>query len=302
MKEGGLLQLHVVFLALGLAVLGLSSGGCDNSPNSSDDLLDVSMIDLRATWSNANNLIAYVHYHLLGSTDPDSSGVYTIKPDGTDKKLLYESFLTYSLDWSSDGAWVLANTNARLVRISYPDGQPDTLTEAGEYWGAVFSPDDSQIAFAKHLGDEAGVYIMPAAGGEAKLIAGYGRNVDWPYFDSLLYLSLDRNFGLYAICMIDTSGQFRRVVLPEQGNFIHGEAYPTMHVASSKIILQAQEPGNTYSIWRVNGNRVIQLRSYAYTPEFSPDGSMVLYTNTHSDNGRLWIINWDGTGARQLTQ
>jgi Tol biopolymer transport system component len=295
-------QFNHMYLLIGAITSLLAGSSCGNTPNGPNEFPGTSMIDLRATWSEVHNLIAYVHYHELDSPDPDSSGVYLISPEGTGKRLFYQSFSTYSLDWSNDGTMLLINSGGRLVKLAYPSGEVDTLTEGGEYWGAVFSPDGSHIAFARHLGDEAGIYIMPVDGGAQKLIERNGKHVDWPYPDSIIYLSQSLDYP-GAVCMIDTTGAFQRVLLPAQDTMIPDSPYPRVDVITGRIILHAQEPGKPNSIWKhtPNSERAVQLRQFAYAPEFSPDANRILYTDIHFDNGRLWIINWDGTGARQIT-
>jgi hypothetical protein len=131
-------------------------------------------IDYYAVWSGQHDLIAYIHDRIPYSDDPDSSGIYIIRPDGTEKRLFYRSELTFGIDWSDDGMWLVANTAGRLVKIPYPDGQVDTLTPSGEYWSPVWSPDGGHIAFSKHLGSEAGVYIMDSDGANDRLVIRYG--------------------------------------------------------------------------------------------------------------------------------
>ena len=40
-----------------------------------------------------------------------------------------------------------------------------------------------------------------------------------------------------------------------------------------------------------------------YAPDWSPDGSMIVFTRSSSDGGteNIYIVNADGTGLRQVT-
>jgi Tol biopolymer transport system component len=278
------------------------NSACGNNPSQPEQFPTTTTVDYYAVWSAHHNLIAYIHDRIPGSDDPDSSGVYIIRPDGSEKRIFYRSELTYGIDWSQDGMWLLANSSGRLVRISYPDGQVDTLTPSGEYWSPVWSPDGQQIAFSEHLGDEAGVYIMNLHGGDPKLVVSYGIAVDWPLADSLLYINLDQALPLGAICMSDTSGDFKRTLYQVSEISPHSLA-PRMHAITGRIAFHAQEYGDTESIWTLEpgSEQATQLRRFGLRPNFSPDGQKIVFTDTHKDNGRLWIMNWDGSGLRELT-
>lgn len=92
------------------------------------------MLDYGAVWSGEHNLIAYIHDKIPGSDDPGSSGVYVIRPDGTEKRMIFQSRLTFGIDWTDDGNWIIADSENRLVRISFADGRVDTLTGTGQYY------------------------------------------------------------------------------------------------------------------------------------------------------------------------
>jgi len=287
---------------------GLSSGGCDNSPNSSTEPPEeLREADHYPVWSGANNLIAYIHEQTSDTTDIDSPGVYTIRPDGTEKQLLYysDSGDNYDgLDWFPDGHSLITNSGRRLVRIFYPEGTADTLTDEGEYWAPVVSPNGNAIAFSRRLGTPAGIYLLMLDGSVPNKIIDDGDAVDWPYSDSLLYLNLDRIYPLYNLMLANITGEFHRVVYSPQGNIIPDTPKAKMHPSTRRIIFRAQTISEPSSIWVLEPglSEARQLQVYAETPAFSPDGNSIVYTDIHNNSGRLWIISWDGTGARQLTQ
>ena len=264
--------------------------------------------DYYATWSEANGLIAYFHNrHFDDADDHDSTGIYIINPDGSDKYLLYEGHLIAGLNWSPDGQSLVVNFNMLLIRIAFPSGVADTLTATGEYWDPVWSPDGRYIAYSIRLGGyRGGIWIMNMDNGSTRRVVNYCDFANWPYLDSLLYLNLDRNYPIGAICISDTAGFFGRVVLPPQDGMDHGRPKPKMHASTRRVIFEAQLEGEPPSIWRVNPGdswpiRAKQIRTFAMYPAFSPDGSQIVFADIHENNGKLWIINWDGTGLRQLT-
>jgi Tol biopolymer transport system component len=76
-----------------------------------------------------------------------------------------------------------------------------------------------------------------------------------------------------------------------------------MYSVTRRIAFEAQETGHLPSLWFYDPdiNDIYKVRELATSPNFSPDGSKVIFTDYREGNGRLWIINWDGTGLRQLT-
>jgi Tol biopolymer transport system component len=103
--------------------------------------------------------------------------------------------------------------------------------------------------------------------------------------------------------MADTSGLFTREVFYPGSNFVYSTPTPKMHPQTRRIVFHAQEPSNASSLWfyDMNTEEIRKIREYAKYPCFSPDGSQIVFSDLREEDGGLWIINWDGTGLRQLT-
>ena len=119
---------------------------------------DAAAHDNHACWSGTNNLIAYIHGK-PSPYDPDTMGIYIINPDGSGRRLLIEESYVFSIDWSPDGQWLLANVGSQLWKISYPEGIVDTLLTNGEYYYPSWSPDGTAICYADR-GGRIGEYIL----------------------------------------------------------------------------------------------------------------------------------------------
>lgn len=279
------------------------NSACENtSSDPGGDKFFGEAIDYGAVWNGTHNLIAYAHGN-LGITDPDSMGIYIINPGGTDKRFLYHSLYISGIDWSSDGNWIIAGANYYLVKISFSDGSADTILPRDQNFFPVWSPGDQHIAYMKHMGDDRGIHIVNSDGTNNHLIVRYGEAVDWPYQDTLIFTNFHPAHNSGSIYMANSRGIYGEEIIPFNDNFVKGSFKPRMHELTGRIVLHAQEPGNALSMWFYDpgSQNLYKTSEFAEYPNFSPDGSMVIFTNTSQGNGRLWIMNWDGTGLRQLT-
>ncbi len=301
-RNGRTIEFMKRIIAYLVGIAGLINLACGDNGSEPNEFPKTIALDYHAVWSGQHDLIAYIHDRIPFSDDPDSSGIYIIKPDGTEKRLFYRSRLTFGIDWTRDGRWIIANSGGRLVKISYPEGQPDTLTPSGKYFDPVWSPDANKIAYSVHAGDSTGIYLLDFVG-EKRLVIPHGKAVDWTFTDSLVYTNLDWALPLGAICMADTAGSFKRVIYTLPENIVYVTPVPRRNLLTGRIVFHAQEPGEAESIWTLEpgSEQAAQLKEFGLRPNFSPDGQRIVFTDIHKDNGRLWIINWDGTGLRPLT-
>jgi Tol biopolymer transport system component len=301
-KDNKLKTIQLFVLAITIVLVCTLNISCESSTKPPEEPQPLGFYDHYPAWSGINNLIAYSHERDYNSSDPDSAGIYVIKPDGTNKAIIYYGNFNTGLSWYPDGKYLIFNANYRLVRVSYPEGIADTITGTGEYWDPVVSPNDTLIAFTRRLGSGAGLYFWQIGEDQPRMVIEDVDGVCWPYVDSLVFLNLDRAYSLYAVMISDTSGSSRREIFQNPGNMIPGSISPKLNATSRRIVFKAQLVGELQSIWALEPGQTAarKLVSYAETPEFSPDGNCIVFERMYP-NGKLWIMNWDGTGLRQLT-
>jgi len=277
---------------------------CSN-PAEDDEHFAGYHIDEIPSWSETWDRIAYYHQD-LAHDGLDSVGIYIINPDGTEKRMIYHALYVYAIDWSASGQWIYFNSDMRIMRYSYPDGHVDTLTPPGEYWDLSVSPDDQNLVFSNRSGDLMGLYMMNISSGFIRRLTNSGDGPTMPFSDSVIFLDLETHYPLSAISIADTLMDTVRVVYitTETEDIIPFTLRPKLHSPNHRIIYSAQEAGRAPSIWKLGpgANRAERFISLADMPEFSPDGNRIVFADLHNLNGKLWIINWDGTGLRQLTR
>ena len=133
---------------------------------------------------------------ILKGCDPQGQncGLYTMKTDGSERTLFTNELSDSMPRWLPDGNAVVfmsedRDGNWELYRASTADGAVTRLTNdpAPDGLPAV-SPDGQQIAFLSKRSEAWGLWVMPAAGGEATQIAAIAgelpdwlsQSVDWP--------------------------------------------------------------------------------------------------------------------------
>lgn len=265
---------------------------------------DDAVYDLLASWSGVNNLIAYVHWQ-KDENDPDLPGIYLINPNGMGKRFFHEGgYIIMGLDWSPDGRCLLLYTEDGLFKISYPDKAIDTLMGPGQYYSASWSPDGTNITSVKRTGDNRGVYMSKDNGSGYHLIIPYGDYPSWLYRDSLLYMNYSYQFPSGSLCLSDTNGSRKRLYLDNRLYDARLIENAKIHFETHRIVCEPYIPGEQKSIWVFNPDdstfeKLFERAQYA---NFGPDGSTLVFTIYGQLFGNLWIINWDGSELRQLTE
>lgn len=209
---------------------------------------------------------------------PDETGVHlaTIAPDGTNRRALTTApGVQEAPDWSADGQWIAYNAFTSFdadpftisIWIVRPDGSdPRMLTEGAIDVEPVFSPDGSQIAFGRIIGDS------PAG-------------------------------QLEAIYVVNSDGSGLREVVPARAGLEHADWSPDGHSIVFNIAPENPTDPDAGSIMSVEPDGeglhtlVPATDDYLlFKPTWSPDGRQLLVgcfdTEAHLD--RLCRVSGSG--------
>jgi len=277
-----------------------TNGGAEIDPD--EDWMNV--FDWSSSWNRANNKIAYMHATNDTTDIIYPSGIYVMDTDGGNRTRIFQSRRVIDLDWSPDGQWVVANEHGFLFKISYPDGDVDTLLRGSEYYYPAWSPDGSKIACVLRAGTDRGIYTLNPDGSDYRLLIQYGDYPAWYSPDSILYLNHAPDFPFRSICISDASGQNKRVVVHDSTNYILQFDNISAHFETKRIAASAVIPGappDLY-IYDMGENELRRFLKMADYPDFSPDGDSIVYTDIRVGYGNLNLICWDSSGWRQLTE
>jgi len=141
------------------------------------------------------------------------------RPLTGDSADVLEAFPAFSRDGTAL-AYVRWN-DAGLGEIVIAEGSGQNrrvLTGPGHYGNLAFSPDGTMIAFEKREGgyltapdfsENPGIYVMPASGGEPRLVTRDGANPQWGAASDRLFM-VARDSGKLALVSTDLSGEAKR--------------------------------------------------------------------------------------------
>jgi dipeptidyl aminopeptidase/acylaminoacyl peptidase len=249
-------------------------------------------------------------------SDPSNRVVLTRRPDAFDRPLA----------WSPDGSMLLFLSNSITDRsfpegnlyILHADGAVVRLTGRGGVIGASFSPDGTEVVFARTTGFREGesvdsLFVVPTEGGAPRRIEDGGEDpaASYPAWspdgEQVFY------FGVFRDGADDRPGLARTNADGTGDGFLVGD-----------LLLEEVEGGTAGLAWSLDGTRLafagtsesghsaiylvdadgsdlIELigsddQRYAW-PTWSPDGSRIAF----AAGSRVLTMRPDGTDAREVT-
>jgi len=287
------------FLIL-ICVTVISSTSCDKQDEGVDFMPTYPTIDCNPEWSSDGATIVFSHLHCDSAWKeiPDSSGLWFMSPDGTNKRL-FTNQLRGQTRWSPDGQWLLFDKAYRIWKVNVT-GESLALVlsdSGGKNYLPTWSPDGNRIAFCRYQEDgRTGIYTMAADGSDLRYI-GYGGAPDWsPDGKRIAYTVLD------YLGVKDTNGEHDTKLVTTDA----GTGVPAFSPDGSKIAFAAtiNKRGGIYLI-EANGNSLRFLVANAACPSWSPDGRKIVFVGFIYEeprpDGFLYVINADGSGRRRLT-
>jgi imidazolonepropionase-like amidohydrolase len=129
-------------------------------------------------------------------------------PDGQPRRLTKSDALEFFPSFSRDGRWIVyatwSDSELGRIRMLPPDGGEgrDVVAAPGHYVEPSFSPDGQKIVFRQVSGDQtrgpyfsedAGVYVVPSAGGKPVLVRDSGNSPEFDHTGTRVYVREVRN-------------------------------------------------------------------------------------------------------------
>jgi Tol biopolymer transport system component len=254
-----------------------------------------------------NGRIAFV-----SSEGNAQSDIYTMNPDGSDRKQL-----TFSQEsegqpvWSPDGtkiAFVRYNSNFGEIFVMNADGTNQMRTSNPIFQDFDWSPDSTRIVFESIHDRSVSISVMNADGSNVqRLTPGVDFSPKWsPDGTKIAFVRTEDYWdGAYNISVINADGTNQTQLSNRQGYD------PRWSPDGTKIVFVGMfESSHEICVMKTDGSNLQRLTNnpeYDSWPKWSPDGSKITFTNCGGSNGfgcsgtpHIWVVNADGSNPTQL--
>jgi len=262
-------------------------------------------IDYEAAWSPDGQWIAYYHE----DTRPGYSGIYRIRPDGSDNTLWLPGAQTPA--WSPDSEWLAYSENAQIWIREVRGDSIVQLTFEGRNFSPAWSSDGGTLAFVQSICTNipCGTWLSEFDS-TPQIAVLYGRWSDFHPSKPLFIYSRpwwiqdDGDILGDSVFFYDATSKKTTFFKSLTGSENFDNRYYRFNNSGGTIVFtsQSSETGST-SIFLMDADagEIRKLIEYGYAAEWSPDGRSIAYTNSNPENGRLHILDMESNNKRQIT-
>ena len=294
-----------MFLGIIFLVISFSQYSCNDeivTPPVDPNNNEITVYDEEPCWSPDGNSIAY-----LGGNSADGFKIIAVDTNSLNKRILIQS-PGFSLQWSPDGQWILYEWGGIIYKKRISDESlPIQLTFLGGCFNPSWSRDGEWIAFDTNNESPDGsnfVWKMRSDGTSKKRIIfspslGEVRAPSW--FPDGIRLAVSRynpSHGFDSeIAIIDTSGNSIAMLTNDSEDDYDPEVSPD----GQYILWWKYANGRMIFTMKSDGTLQTQIATHATRPDWSPNSKMITYTNTNYNDGRIWIMNKDGSSRKKIS-
>ena len=274
--------------------------------------------DQKPAWSPDGRYIAFIR------SSEEGGGLFVIPAlGGPERKvgsLISEHEWAAGPSWSPDGRLLALSEEHQpqgplsIFLVSMESLEKRKLTSpplgfVGDCAPAI-SPDGRTVAFNR-IGAESGIYLVPVAGGELTRLT----RAPLPFCERLAWTANGRELVFsFSGGAPESSGSLWRVSAsggtPERV-VVGGENASNPAISRRGDRLAYEQRTQDFNIWQIEVPTATQPRRSATkliastrgdaAPQFSPDGTRIVFGSDRSNSSEIWVCDTAGSNLVQLT-
>ncbi len=259
-----------------------------------------SLIDGTPSWSPDGTQIAFDHF----DSSVSKAGIYLLTLATSEASLFIAGPDASYPAWAPNGQWIAFAKDGEIWKKGVLEDTLVQLTDSDGNFQPTWSPDGKRIAYVSDDDSPNGVPNIwkMRSDGSSKMRIGYdasGGSImpSWNSENLIVHIRNILGTSTEIFTMDSLGGNVVRVTVDNST-----DSTPMFSEIADRIVFISNVTQPAVSLIRVDGTgSTILVDQPSFTCAWSPDGTTVAYMNVTSGNGRLWLVNSDGSNRRQIT-
>ena len=259
--------------------------------------VEYTQVDFDAAWSKSGRIIAYIHSDI----DAEFTGLYLMDTSGNNKRQLVRGNVS-SPDWSVNDTAIVFDDAGTLSIVNTTSGLIRTFDLGPDSHTGKWNPLNNRIAYISN----SDLYLSEPNGTGKMLIM---TSCAWPAWspDGRYLFFLRPSQGSSGTRNGDTLYRYdSQTGMKSIFNYFLDEGYrynSHLSISEEKAYFSSVFSDVSAHVYDYHFDNYFIARivnSLSYSPDFDPVSGRLIYTNRERGDGRLWILETNGS-SRKLT-